>query len=461
MRPAPSDRSAASPPRSTRAGRVDLPLLTGAVLLLVALLHDPHALLPASALLSLLAAILALGALTRRPADPRPLPHDDDAHRLASELEETVARLTASEERFRSMIEHAGAPILTFDLADNITSMNRAAELLFGWDRELLIGQPACRLLAEESVRGIQRWTRTSLLTPAEPALIDVCAVHREGRIFHLEAQPALLRTGGIPTGTEVVCRDVTARAELEQLRADFLAMVGHDIRNPLGANFGYTEMMLDTSCPLSAEHRELLHRINSNTRTVLTLVGNFLDASRIDAGRMIMSRRPLDLNAVVRRTVEQYAAHAQLVELALDVTLDADLPEIVADGLQLERIAANLLTNAIKFTPRGGRVSVRTERLPSSVALAVSDTGVGIQPHEFSRIFQRYARSGDGSQDGTGLGLYIVGTLVEAHGGFVTIDSTPGSGTTFTVYLPIVDWRAPAVDVAATSASASSSALH
>jgi len=457
MRSPDTDRSAAPPPSPARSRRVDPPLLIGTALLLLALLLDPRAVVPGGALLSLLAALLALGALARRPVRPPPLAADDDARRLANELAETVTRLTASEERFRTMIENAGAPILTFDLADTITSMNRAAELLFGWDRELLIGQPARRLLAEDSVRAIQRWSRTNLLTPSEPTLIDVRAVHREGRIFHLEAQPALLRTGGVPTGTEVVCRDVTARAELDQLRADFLAMVSHDIRNPLGAIFGYTEMMLDTSCPLTPDQRELLHRINNNTRTVMTLVGNFLDASRIDAGRMIMSRRPVDLNGVVGRVVEQYAAHAQLVGLDLDVALDGELPEIVADGLQLERIAANLVTNALKFTPRGGRVTIRTERLPSSVALAVSDTGVGIPPHEFSRIFQRYARSGDGSQDGTGLGLYIVGTLVEAHGGFVTIDSTPGAGTTFTVYLPIVDWRAPAVD-AATTASA---ALH
>lgn len=451
MRLADCQRSAAPTPTPRPARRVDPPLLVGAGLLLAALVHDPHALLPAGALLSLLAAVIGLGALARRSAVAHsPPPPEADAPGLATALAETVARLTASEERFRSMIEHAGAPILTFDLADNITSMNRAAELLFGWDREQLIGKPARRLLAEESVRAIQRWTRTSLLTPAEPALIDVRAVHQEGRILHLEAQPALLRTGGMPNGTEVVCRDVTARADLERLRADFLAMIGHDIRNPLGAIFGYTEMMLDTSCPLSPEHRELLLRINTNTRTVLTLVGNFLDASRIEAGRMVMTRLPVDLNALVRRTVDQYAAHAQLMDLRLEVALAEDLPEIVADGMQLERVAANLLTNAIKFTPRGGSVTVRTERLPSSVALSVSDTGIGIQPHEFSRIFQRYARSGDGTREGTGLGLYIVGTLVEAHGGFVTIDSTPGAGTTFTAYLPIVDWRVPAVEVAA-----------
>jgi PAS domain S-box-containing protein len=433
-------------------------------LLLTTLLHDQSTLLPAGALLSFLAALLALGAWARRPAAAPAASVDADARQLAGELAETVARLTASEERFRSMIEHAGAPILTFDLGDNVTSMNRAAELLFGWDREQLIGQPARRLLADESVRAIQRWTRASLLTPAEPALIDVRAVHREGRILHIEAQPTLLRSGSIPTGTEVVCRDVSARAELEQLRADFLAMVGHDIRNPLGAIFGYTEMMLETAVPLSPEHRELLLRINTNTRTVLTLVGNFLDASRIEAGRMVMSRRPVDLNSVARRTIEQYASHAQLMDLQLDVELADALPEIVADGLQLERIAANLLTNAIKFTPRGGRLVVRTERLPSSVALAVSDTGPGIPPHEFSRIFQRYARSGDGTQEGTGLGLYIVGTLVEAHGGFVTIDSTPGVGTTFTVYLPIVDWRTPVVDaatIAALPAPSESFAVH
>jgi PAS domain S-box-containing protein len=343
------------------------------------------------------------------------------------------------------MVEHAGTPILAFDLAENITAMNRAAERLFGWEREALVGTPARRLFADESMRALECWSRADLLRPAEPVEIAVTAVHREGRILHLETHAAVLRSAGVPTGLQVVCRDSTARKELERLRADFLAMMGHDIRNPLGAIFGYTEMMLDDSVPLPAEHRELLLRINSNTRTVLTLVGNFLEASKIEAGRLVVERRAVEVHGIVRRTVEQYAAHAQLVGVDLTVAPAADLPDIAADALQVERVVANLVTNAIKFTPRGGRVRVSTERLPSSIAIAVADTGVGIPPHEFSHVFQRYARSGDRTAEGTGLGLYIVGTLVEAHGGFVTIDSAPGHGTTFTVYLPIEDWRAAA----------------
>jgi PAS domain S-box-containing protein len=412
-------------------------------------------------LLAFLSALLILGACLHRPPGRTAAASPSGTDPVATELEASVSRLAASEEHYRSMIEHAGIPILTFDLGDTITSMNRAAELLFGWNRELMVGQPACRLLADASVRAIRLWTRTNMLTPSEAITIDVRGAHREGRLLHLEAHPAVLRSGGVPVGIEIVCRDVTTQAELEQLRSDFLAMVGHDIRNPLGAIFGYTEMMLDPASPLSPEHRELLVRINSNTRTVLTLVGNFLDASRFEAGRMTLERRPIDLNAVVRRTADQYAAHAQLLDLGLELLLDPDVPPIVADELQVERVAANLLTNAIKFTPRGGKVSLRTERLPSSVALAISDTGVGIPPHEFSRIFQRYARNDDGTHDGTGLGLYIVGTLVEAHGGFVTIDSTPGAGTTFTVYLPIVDWRAPAIDVPTLATDLPSVALH
>jgi len=336
--------------------------------------------------------------------------------------------------------------------------MNRSAELLFGRSRDAMLGQPATRLLAAAGVRALRCWARGDMLTPAEPAALELRGVHSEGYIIRLEAQPGILRIGGVPVGTHVVCRDATARADLDQLRADFLAMIGHDIRNPLGAIFGYTEMMLDPSAGLSPAQRELLLRINGNTRTVLTLIGNFLDASRIESGRLALDRRPIDVNEVARRTVEQYAAHARLGDLRLDVALDPDLPPILADELQVERIAANLLTNALKFTPAGGAVTLRTERLPSSIGLAISDTGVGIPAHEFSRIFQRYARNDDGTHDGTGLGLYIVGTLVEAHGGFVTVDSTPGTGTTFTAYLPIVDWRAP--DVSSLGADGPS-ALH
>ncbi len=432
-------------PTPTRAGRTDLPLLVGAALLLATLVHDPRTLLPASALLAFLSALTLLRGFGR-PPHPAPAPASEH---VPSEIEASVARLAASEEHHRSMIEHASIPILTLDLAETITSMNRAAEIMFGWNRELLVGQPATRLLADASVRALRRWTRGNIITPSEPLVMEIRAAHHEGRIINLEAHPALLRTGGVPLGVELVCRDVTARATVEQLRDDFLAMIGHDIRNPLGAIFGYTEMMLDPASALPAEHRDLVLRINTNSRTVLTLVGNFLDASRIEAGRMTLERRPVDMNVVAQRIADQYTARAQMTDLALHVSLDPDVPAILADELQIERVAANLFTNALKFTPRGGTVTLRTERLPSSVALAVSDTGVGIPQHEFARIFQRYARNDDGTHEGTGLGLYIVGTLVEAHGGFVTIDSMPGSGTTFTVYLPIIDWRPSAVDAA------------
>jgi PAS domain S-box-containing protein len=445
-----TDRPATKPPASLRIW-LDLLLIAAAGLLVSAALFDLRVLLPARALALSFAAAILLGVLLRRAQAHA----SEAARRLAAELGESVQRLATSEERYRMLVEHAGDPILTFDLADNITSMNRAAELLFGWEREALIGAPAHRLFAGESVGALQRWTRASLLTPAEPTQIEVMAVHREGRVLHLEAHAAVFRTGGVPAGTELVCRDTTARTELERLRADFLAMMSHDIRNPLGAIFGYTEMMLDTAHWLSAEQREVLLRINSNTRTVLTLVGNFLEASKIEAGRLLIDRRPVDVNAIVRRTADQYAAHARLVDIDLTIAPTPELPEIAADGLQVERITANLLTNAIKFTPRGGRVTITTERLPSSVAIVVADTGIGIPPHEFSRIFQRYARAGDRNREGTGLGLYIVGTLVEAHGGFVTIDSTPGSGTTFTVYLPICDWRAAQADGAVPAVTA------
>ena len=432
----------------------DLHLTIGAVLLAGGVLAHAATPLPPGVFAGLLAATLIAGGVLRR-IGLRAEDGTDDARRLAAELQATVERLASSEERYRAMVENAGDPILTFDLNDRVTSLNGAAERLFGWDRAALIGAPARRLVADESVRALQKWTRAHLLTPTETAELEMIAVHREGRILHLDAHAAVLRSQGVPVGVEVVCRDATVRKELDRLRADFLAMIGHDIRNPLGAIFGYTEMMLDSAHPVSKEHRDLLLRINTNTRTVLTLVGNFLDASKIDAGHVILERRDVDLNGVVRRTADQYMAHAQLTGIALHMNLAAELPDVCADGLQVERIVANLVTNAIKFTPRGGSVTLATERLPSSVAVSVSDTGPGIPPHEFSRIFQRYARSGDRSQEGTGLGLYIVGTLVEAHGGFVTIDSTPGAGTTFTVYLPISDWRATDVQVPLVSAYA------
>jgi len=216
------------------------------------------------------------------------------------------------------------------------------------------------------------------------------------------------------------IFRDVSEKHALEQLRADFLSMITHDIKVPLTVILGYTEMLTDPEPPPDQIPPDILTRIRESGETIHALVCNFLDLSRIEAGRMTLDRRPFDLTAMLAHAVEHYGSTARRkgVRLALETE---PLPPLVADETQLQRVVTNLLGNAIKYTATGGRVTVSTAR----------EDG---RPH----LFEKYRRVRETKRtEGTGLGLFIAKTIVEAHGGDVRVESTPGAGSTFTVLLP------------------------
>lgn len=233
----------------------------------------------------------------------------------------------------------------------------------------------------------------------------------------------------------------------LERQRADFVAMLVHDIKNPLSVILGYAELLTEeVKAQGSTEAEELLGKIQSNVLTVQSLVTNYLDLAKMEAGHLHLAKKPLALNDLLRHVGSQYETEARRRDLSLEMCLEEALPFVAGDPLALERVFANLVYNALKFTPQGGRVTLSSTWREGTVVAAVTDTGPGIASEEIPRLFEKYQRSEkDQYRAGTGLGLFIVKELVEAHGGRVEVESTPGSGTCFAVHLPTV----PAVDPA------------
>jgi len=233
------------------------------------------------------------------------------------------------------------------------------------------------------------------------------------------------------------IFRDVSEKHALEQLRADFLSMITHDIKVPLTVILGYTEMLTDPEPPPDQIPPDILTRIRESGETIHALVCNFLDLSRIEAGRMSLDPRPFDLRAMLAHSLEHYESTARRKGITL--SLDAGtLPPLVADESQLERVVTNLLANAIKYTSSGGHVTVKTARENGQVAVAFQDTGRGIPADELPHLFEKYRRVKEQKRtEGTGLGLFIAKTIVDAHGGNIRVESTPGVGSTFTLLLP------------------------
>lgn len=233
----------------------------------------------------------------------------------------------------------------------------------------------------------------------------------------------------------------------MERQRADLLAMLSHDIRNPLGVILAYTDILRDQLASGDrAQAEDLIQQLGRTAHSVHTLVSNYLEASRIESGHLSLRRAPLQLNDVVRTVGLQHEAEARRRRVGLEVALQEELPLVDADQIACERVLTNLLYNALKFTPRDGRVTITTATRGHDVVVAVADTGEGIPVERTPHLFERYQEPASRQKGGgTGLGLFIVKTLVDAHGGRIEVASTPGRGTCFSVVLSAVSAIAPA----------------
>jgi signal transduction histidine kinase len=217
--------------------------------------------------------------------------------------------------------------------------------------------------------------------------------------------------------------------------------MVAHDLRTPLGAIGGYAALLLDElAAALSEDQRDSLAAIAALAERLNGLIENVLDLDQIEQGRLVLHKRACDLNQLVREIVQTLAPPLALRRLALELVLTEPAVTLEADPARLLQILHNLLSNAIKYSNDGGQIQVSTGREAAEAVVTVADTGLGMTEAQLANLFRLYYRTDNARLSkvaGTGLGLYIVRTLVELHGGRVAVASQPGQGTRVSVYLP------------------------
>jgi two-component system sensor histidine kinase/response regulator len=226
-------------------------------------------------------------------------------------------------------------------------------------------------------------------------------------------------------------------RQRLVRERNLFRSMLSHDIRNPLNVIFNYADMIGDEP-GLSAGARQLLQRIKDNAASTLNLVCNFVELGRIEGGTLILDRRPLCLTALVRGVVARQEALGAARGVLLTLVNGSEPAHVPADSAYMERVLTNLIGNALKFSPDGSTVTVALTEEEDCVAISVADHGPGIARDELATIFDKYRRGrATASVEGSGLGLFIVKSVIDAHGGSIVVESEPGAGATFTLRLP------------------------
>jgi len=263
----------------------------------------------------------------------------------------------------------------------------------------------------------------------AVPALISAAPVRSES---------------GAKLGAVVIYQDITALKQLQHLRQDFLAMVAHDLRTPLQSVLMQVELLIRRSHGVAAQVPvTTLESMKRSGQQVERLVGDLLDASRIDAHGVTLDLAPVRLPDLVASLISRI--EGTLGTHAISVEVTGSPPPVTADARRVEQVVTNLLENASKYSADGTPIRVVVAPSGRGATLAVLDQGPGIPPEELPRLFDRYfqAQRARAKRRGLGLGLFIAKGLVEAHGGSIAAESTPGVGSTFRVWLPAAD-RAP-----------------
>jgi signal transduction histidine kinase len=220
----------------------------------------------------------------------------------------------------------------------------------------------------------------------------------------------------------------------------DFLADVSHELRTPLAALRMFNELLTKGAADDPATRSEFLESSGQQIERLDWLAQNLLELSKLDSGLVLLDLRPDDLRAAVESAVEQSASNAERRGVKLSLTLPDAPVRVRHDPQRIGQVVANLVANAVKFTPRGGSVSVDVASTPDGARIEVADTGVGIDPAEMPHIFERFyrgSRANEARGSGSGLGLAIVHSIVDMHGGTVVVESRVGSGSRFVVTLP------------------------
>lgn len=321
-------------------------------------------------------------------------------------------------------------------IAENgaIRYRNRAFDEAFGSDAVDWIREAA------RAVAGERGWLQ-GLFHGAE----DTIDVEIEGRIFRIDRIMRVDDQEGPAIALSFA--DVTREREAEQSKSDFTAQIVHDLRGPLSGIQGTLEFVLSQEgAKLESLYADLLQEAYRESERMMNLINEILDFSKIQSGNFVVEWEPVRVAGVLKRAVRSLQSVAARDEVFLLSAHGRDIPQIIGSVEKLTQAVINLISNSLKFTPKKGLISVgaqivRNDDVPEAIVITVTDTGMGIRAEDLEKIFAKYKQTGKKSLRGgagTGLGLYIVKQVVEAHGGEVSVASIEGVGTSIVLRLPV-----------------------
>jgi PAS domain S-box-containing protein len=364
------------------------------------------------------------------------------ADHLAEYRSSSLGELLQAQHAAQATIDSLADPVVVLTLPGAILNANRAAGDLLGLSDEspadaLESLAPALR----DTMRRLLEHVRSGRGSYVPKGLEEALAVdtHQGQRFLLLRANPVLGEAGDV-AGLTIVMQDVTRLRRFDELKNDLVATVAHEFRTPLTSLRMAIHLCLEEAVgPLTPKQADLLYAAREDCERLQSIVDDLLDLSRIQAGRIEIHARPLQSQALLEDTIDQHQPQARDKGVTLELGAPMVDRPVLADPDRLGLVFTNLVTNAIRHTPAGGRVSLRSAPHDAGqVRFEVIDTGEGIDPKWFPTLFDRFFRiPGAKPGSGVGLGLYICKEIVEAHGGQIGVESEPGHGSIFWFTLP------------------------
>jgi len=328
----------------------------------------------------------------------------------------------AERRKLETILSQVENGVIVVDPDNRVLLLNRTAQEAFGVNGDF-VGRSASEVFDDPRLLDLLR--SPGKLPRREGLELE------DGRVFNAQRTPIQ----GV--GQAVVMQDISHLKELDRIKSEFVSTVSHDLRSPLTAILGYTEL-IERAGTLNEQQHEFVRRVQLSVEQITDLVSNLLDLGRIEAGLDVAKERT-PVEVLARYAIDGLRAMAAKGGVTLETDLPDDLPMVIGSPIRLRQMIANLLENAIRYTPAGGQVRVEADAEDDQVILRVSDTGPGIPPADQPYLFDKFFRASNvpAHVPGTGLGLSIVKSIVDNHGGRIWVDSMLGAGTTFTVVLP------------------------
>ena len=369
-----------------------------------------------------------------------------ESHQRRAALEARLRRASQEVARARAVLEAISDPVLAVDGAGQVAMANRAARQLLDLDPAATEQRPLQRLSRCQELIDLLIDSSQGTLPAGRSNEVQVADPSGTVRSYRVHCGPLEASTGEQPPagpgrgGAVAVLRDIGREQELRKRNAEFVSAVSHEMKTPLAGIKAYVELLAEGEAEEEQTREEFLRVIDGQADRLQRLIDNLLCLARIEAGVVEVNKKNGSLNEVLEEGVRVVQPAADAKSIHLDVQLSPLYLGVHADRDMLLQAAINLLSNAIKYTPEGGRVTIRSRLADDHVVFEIEDTGVGLDPEDCRRIFDKFYRVQKNHRmaSGTGLGLPLARHIVEdVHGGRLTVHSVPGQGSTFAVTLP------------------------